>query len=155
MDLEEELSDCDADGELNGDQLFVAERVAAARPGGATRMGDVIERIIAREKLKRPNSPPARMPAPPTSQRAGPSGLNAHLPPFRRRINSSDEEEPEWPVWPIWRPHLVFDDGDCEQEDDTEPEPLRRRKKWYAPRMRLLTPRPAWTGRERRRSKWW
>ena len=32
---EEELPDSDADGELHGDQLLVAERVAAARPGGA------------------------------------------------------------------------------------------------------------------------
>ena len=32
---EEELPDGDADGELHGDQLLVAERVAAARPGGA------------------------------------------------------------------------------------------------------------------------
>ena len=39
MDMEEELPDGDADGELHGDQLLVAERVAVARPGGAIRMG--------------------------------------------------------------------------------------------------------------------
>ena len=35
MEMEEELPDGDADGELHGDQLLIAERVAAARPGGA------------------------------------------------------------------------------------------------------------------------
>ena len=91
-------------------------------------MGDVIERIIARDNLARPVSPPARMPAPPTPQRAGPSGMNSHLPPFRRRVDSSDEEEPERPVWPQRRPRLEFDLGDYEQEEDIEPEPPRRRK---------------------------
>ena len=61
--MEEELPDGVADGELHGDQLLMAERVAAARPGGAIYMGDVIERIITRDNLERPNSPPARMPA--------------------------------------------------------------------------------------------
>ena len=107
----------------------MAERVAAARPGGAIRIGKVIERIIARDNLERPNSPPARMPAQPTLQRAGPSKLKSHLPPFRRRVDSSDEEELERPVWPPRRPHLEFDDGDYEQEEDTLPEPARRRKR--------------------------
>ena len=66
LDMEEELPDGDADGELYGDQLLVAERVAAARPGGAIRLGDVIERIIARDNLERPISPSARMLEPPT-----------------------------------------------------------------------------------------
>ena len=91
-------------------------------------MGEVIERIIAHDNLEPPKSPPARMPAPFPPQRAGPSGLNAHLPPFRRRVDSSDEEEPERPVWPPRRPHLKFDDGDYEQEEDTEPQPVRRQK---------------------------
>ena len=65
MDMEEELPDGDADGEFHGDQLLVAERVAAVRPGGAIQMGNVIKRIIARDNLERPVSPPARMPAPP------------------------------------------------------------------------------------------
>ena len=66
MNMEEEVPDGDADGELHGDQLLVAELMAASRPGGAIRMGDFIERIIARANLERPVSPPARMPAPPT-----------------------------------------------------------------------------------------
>ena len=92
-------------------------------------MGEVIERIIARDNLERPLSPLARMPAPPTLQRAGPSGLNAHLPQFRRRVDSSDEDETERPVWPPRRPHLEFDDGDYEQEEDTEQKPPTRRNK--------------------------
>ena len=64
--------------------------------------------------------------APPTPKCAGPSRLNAHLPPFRRRVDTSDEDEPELPVWPPRRPHLDFDDGDYEQVD-TEPEPPRQR----------------------------
>ena len=133
MEMNEKLPDGDADGELHGDQLLVAERVAAARPGGAIPMGDVIERIIARDNLERPISPPARMPEPPTQQRAGQSKLNAHLPPFRRRIDSSDEDEPVRPVWPPRRPHLELEDGDYEQESDTEPDPPRRRKNSQTP----------------------
>ena len=102
--------------------------MAAARPGGAIRMGKVIERIIEPDNLERPDLPPARMPAPPTLQRSGTSELNAHFPPFRRRVNSSDEEEPERPLWPPRRSHLEFDHGDYEQEEDTFWEPLRRRK---------------------------
>ena len=120
MDMEEELPDGDADGELNGDQLLMAERVTAARPGGAIRMVEVIERIIARDNFERSLSPTARIPAPPTWQRAGPSILNAHLPPFCLRVDSSDEDEPERPVWPPRRPHLEFDDGDYEQEENTK-----------------------------------
>ena len=63
--MEEELPDGDADGELQGDQLLMAERVTAARPSDAIQMGEVIVQIIARDNLERPNSPPARMPAPP------------------------------------------------------------------------------------------
>ena len=92
--MEVELPDGDADGKLHGDQLLVAKRVAAARPAGAIRMVQVIERIIARDNLERPLSPLAWMPAPPTPQRAWPSGLNAHLPTFRRRVDSSDEDKP-------------------------------------------------------------
>ena len=128
LDMEEELPNGDADGELHGDQLLVAERVDAVRPGRAIRIGYVIERIIARDNIERPVSPPARMPAPLLPQRAGPSGLNAHLPPFRRRVDSSDEDEPERSVWPPRRPQLKFDDGDYEQEVYTEPQPVRHRK---------------------------
>ena len=69
------------------------------------------------------------MPAPFTPQRAGPSGLNAHLPPFRRRVDSSDEEEPERPVWPPHRLRFEFDVGDYEQEEDTDPKAPRRWKR--------------------------
>ena len=114
IEIDEKLLVGNADSELNGKQLLMAERVAAARPGGAIRISEVIERIIARDNFEWPNSPPARMAAPPTLQRAGPSGLNAHLPPFRRRVNSSDEEEPEQLVWPPRIPHLKYDHSDYE-----------------------------------------
>ena len=127
IEMYEILPDSDADGEFHCDKLLMAERVTAARLGGAIRMGEVIERIIARHNLERPNSPSARMPAPPPPQRAEPSKLNAILPPFRRRVDSSDEEELERPVWPPRRLHLKFDDGDYKQKD-TEPQPVRRRK---------------------------
>ena len=31
-------------------------------------------------------------------------------------------------MWPPRRPHLEFDDGNYEHEEDTEPQPERRRK---------------------------
>ena len=126
---EEELPDHDAEGELHGDQLLVAERKAAARQGGAILMGEVIEKIIARDNLDRPVSPPDRMPEQPTLQRTGLSGLNTHLPPFRRRIDSYDEDEPVRSLWPPRHPHLVFVDRKYEQEYDAEPEPPRTRKR--------------------------
>ena len=66
--------------------------------------------------------------APPMQQRAGLTGLNVHLPPFCRCVDSSDADEPERPVWPPRRLHLEFDDGDYEQKEDTEPKPPIRRK---------------------------
>ena len=53
FDMKEELPDGDADGVLHGDELLLAEPVGTARPGGAIRMGDVIEQIIARDNLER------------------------------------------------------------------------------------------------------
>ena len=69
------------------------------------------------------------MQAPLTPQRAGPSELNDHLPPFRPRVDSSDEEEPERPVWPPRRLRLEFVVCYYEQEEDTELQPPRRRKR--------------------------
>ena len=66
MEMEKEQPD--GDGELNGDQLLMAKRVAAARHGGAIRIGDVFEQIIARDNLERLVSPPAQMPAPPRAE---------------------------------------------------------------------------------------
>ena len=58
-----------------------------------------------------------------TQQCAGPSKLNAHLPSDRRRVDSSDEDEPERPVWAPRRLHLKFDNGDYQQKEDTEQKP--------------------------------
>jgi hypothetical protein len=68
------VPDGDENGELDGAQLQRAERAAAARPGAAIRVGDVIERIIARQNLRMPDSPPKRLPMllpQPSPQRAG------------------------------------------------------------------------------------
>ena len=116
--LDEDVIDGYFTKELNCDQLMTAEQAADARPGGAIRMGYVIERIIARQNLERPVSPSARKPAPLTSHRAGPSGLNTNLPPFRRRVASSDKDEPKRLVWPPHRLHLEFDDEIFEQTKD-------------------------------------
>ena len=70
----EQVPDGDENGELDGAQLRRAERAAAARPGAAIRMGDVIEQIIARQHLRMPESPPKRLPMllpQPSPQRAG------------------------------------------------------------------------------------
>ena len=70
----EQVPDGDENGELDGAQLRRAERAAAARPGAAIRMGNVIEQIIARQHLRMPDSPPKRLPMllpQPSPQRAG------------------------------------------------------------------------------------
>ena len=128
IEKEKKLPDIDADGKLHVDQLLIPEQVASPRLGGAFQMGDVIERIIARDNLERPVSPSARMLAPPTRQRAVPTGLNAHLPIFRRCVDLSDDNEPERPVSPPSRPQLEYDDGGYKQIERTKPHPVRRRK---------------------------
>ena len=127
--MDEELPDGDSDNELHGDQLLVVEQVAFARLNGAIRMGDFILRIIARDNLARLISPSARMPAPSMSQRAGPSGLNAHLPHLWRHVDFSDEEKPKRQVLLLRRLRVEFDVGDYEQEEDIKPKPRRRRKR--------------------------
>ena len=79
LEINENLPDGYVDGELQGDELLITERVIAAPPCGAIRMGEVIERIIACDNLERPVATPVRMPAPPTQQRAGRSGRNVHF----------------------------------------------------------------------------
>ena len=69
------------------------------------------------------------MPAILTPQRAKLSGLNAHLPPFRHRVDSFDENTPERQVWPPHRPHMEFDDANYEQDDNVVPEPPTRYKR--------------------------
>ena len=52
------VPDGDENNELDGAQLRQAERAAAARPGAATSIKNVIERICARDNLRMPDSPP-------------------------------------------------------------------------------------------------
>ena len=121
MEMENELLNGNNDGKLYGDKLLMAKRMAAARQGCAIRMDRVIELIIALENPERLNSPIAWILAPPTLQRAGPSGLKAHLPPLRCRVDSFDEEELERPVFPPFCLHLEFNDGKYEQAEQFEP----------------------------------
>ena len=62
----DDSSDVD-EAEIQGDDLVIAERAAAARPGTSVRINDVIEQICARQNLPRPTPPPPIMP----SARAG------------------------------------------------------------------------------------
>ena len=57
----------DDKAELVNDDLIVAQRAAAARPGTWVRINNVIEKICARQNLQRPTSPSPFMP----SDRAG------------------------------------------------------------------------------------
>jgi len=52
------MPDGDAQGELHGEALKQAERAAAARPGLAVRMGDVIERLTANATSQSRDQPP-------------------------------------------------------------------------------------------------
>ena len=89
----------------------MADREAAAQLGGAIQISDVIERIIAGDYLEQPVLTPDPITAQPMPQRAGPSGRNAHATPFLRRINYSDEKEPEQLVWPPRRPRLKLEEA--------------------------------------------
>ena len=80
--------------------------MAAPRQNGAIRMGEVIDKMIARNNLDRLVPLPDKMSKPLTLQRAIASGLNAHLPPFRSRIDLSDEDETVRPLWPPRRPQM-------------------------------------------------
>ena len=57
-----EASSEDEEAELHGADLVNAEQAAAARPGAAIRIQDTIERLLARQNLPRPVSPPPRLP---------------------------------------------------------------------------------------------
>ena len=148
MKMEDELPDGDSEGVLTFDQILVAERVAAARPNCAIRMSDVIKRIIARDNLARLVFPPDRMPAPPTLRRARPSKLNAHLPPFRRHVDSSDEKKPKRPVWQPRRPRVKFDVVDYEQEKTPSLSRRNGGRGRDAARIYSLTQRQAWTEKQ-------
>lgn len=52
----------DANGELHGNDLALAERAAAARPGTRGRLDNVIDLIARMNHIKVPTSPPPRIP---------------------------------------------------------------------------------------------
>ena len=74
-----------------------------------------------------------------TPQRAWPNGLNAHFPPFCRRVISFNKDEQKRSVWPRRRSHMEFDEDDYMQTEETEPELSRRIKKYYAAQICLFT----------------
>ena len=53
-DMYDQVPDVDYKGELNGAQLRQAESAAAARPGAANQIGDVIQRICVRNNIPLP-----------------------------------------------------------------------------------------------------
>ena len=57
----DDSSDVD-EAEIQGEDLVIAQRAAAARYGTSDRINDVIEQICARHNLPRPTSPPPIMP---------------------------------------------------------------------------------------------
>ena len=59
MDIKEEMPDGDADSELYEDLLLMVKRLAAARPGNAIWINDIIVRIISLHNFERFVLPPA------------------------------------------------------------------------------------------------
>ena len=147
----DQVPDGNENGELDGAQLRHTERTAAARPGAATRIGDVIERICARDNLSMPDSPPKRI-QPPSPQRAGksfnelmsqilyyfirnffagPSGANLPCTSAgpRRIVYSSDEKDDLKPHPPPfgYRPPLI-DDSDFDDHWPARNPTVRNRR---------------------------
>lgn len=92
------MVDGDADRMLYWNQIVVAERVVASRLSNADRMDLVIEQIVSRLKLERPDSPLAWIKASLTLERAGTSKITAHLPQYRRSVDLFDKNKPKRPV---------------------------------------------------------
>ena len=93
----EKMLDANVVCKLQGDLLN-----EVTRPIGPMRIKEIIEQICSRQSVELPVSLPVRMPAPPSQQRAGPSGQNTDTGPCRRRIDLFEEEEDttERPVRP-------------------------------------------------------
>ena len=147
----DEVPDGDENGEVEGTQVRQEERVAAARPIAATRIGDVIERICGRNNLRMPDSPPKRMPLP-SRQRAGksfnklmsqilyylirylfagPSGANLPCTGAGpcRIVYSSDEEDDLPPRSPLFGYRLpLIDDTDSDNHWPTRTSTVRNRR---------------------------
>ena len=122
--IEKNMPDANTVCERQGDLL-----TETIRQKGAMRIDEVIEQICVRQSLEPPVSPPARLPPPLSTQRAGPSGMNANAAPFRKRIDSSDGEDdaPERPVWPPPK-RIRLKVSHLDKSDGAEQEPARRRE---------------------------
>ena len=53
MEMQVELPNGAADGELHGDKLLMAEQLAVAQPGIAIKMNEIIKRFIALDNFER------------------------------------------------------------------------------------------------------
>ena len=69
------------------------------------------------------------MPTRSTPQGANTSGRNAHAPPFCRRVDSFDKEEPARPLWLLRRLLIELEEADYKTNENAKPEPPRRRKR--------------------------
>ena len=88
VNIVEKIPDADTVRKLKDDLLTELTRLTSP-----CQSEQVIDRICKRHNLEPLVSPPASMPAPPSPQRAGASGLNADAAPFRKSIDSFDEED--------------------------------------------------------------
>ena len=105
----DEVPDGDAHGELHGEALHQAERAAAARPGLAVRMGDVIERLMA-NATSQSRDPPGHEPE--TDENIGSEAV----------AGEANEAEPEWQAFPWEQPVSEPDENDV----NVQPERKRR-----------------------------
>ena len=105
----DEMPDGDAHGELHGEALHQAERAAAARPGLAVRMGDVIERLMESATCQSRDPPD---PEPETEENIGTEAVAVE----------ANKAEPEWQAFPWEQPEIES------EENDVNVQPERKRR---------------------------
>ena len=113
---ENRMPDGDAQGELHGAALDQAERAAAARPGLAVRMGDVIERLMTRANGE---SRDAAAEAAQTEPDASDEN-NEH----EQEAAEESEAESEWQAFP-WEQPAIESENEHDAENEA-PAPKRR-----------------------------
>ena len=123
----DQVFDGDDNGELDGAQLRQAERAAAASLRAATRIGNVIERICARDNLRLPALPPKRM-LPPSPHRAGKSfkGLMSQILHYYIRNLFAGPSGTNLPCTGAG-PRLIVYSSDEEDDLPPRPQPFRYR----------------------------
>ena len=122
------VPDGDAQGELHGAALAQAERAAAARPGLAVRMGDVIERLMVNAAAQ---SRDPQVEEPQTEVEAGAEHFEGEA-----EAGDASEAESDWQPFPWEQPVSEPD----ENEENVQPEPKRRAVRRPAPESPVLIP---------------